>query len=253
MNCKITFFVLFSFFTIVGFSQSEKIISGKILVKNATPSGVHIINLVNEKEVISNENGEFKILAKVDDLLVFSSLTLDYQRKIIEVEDYNAGFFTMEMTAKINQLEEVEVIRYNKINAVDLGILSKKAKVYTPAERKLKAATSLDPTLNIGNMAGGSMSLDPLLNAISGRTKQLKKELQIERKEFAILKIGDLFPDEYFVSQLKIPKDYVKAFQYYCVEKKDFIPVLKSKNKSLIAFKMSELAVEYNKLLNEKK
>ena len=252
MNCKITFFVLFSFFTIVGFSQSEKIISGKILVKNATPSGVHIINLVNEKEVISNENGEFKILAKVDDLLVFSSLTLDYQRKIIEVEDYNAGFFTMEMTAKINQLDEVEVVHYTKINAVDLGILSKKPKVYTPAERRLENAGVFRPT-DILLIPFGGMPVEPLLNAISGRTKQLKKELQIERKEFAILKIGDLFPDEYFVSQLKIPKDYVKAFQYYCVEKKDFISVLKSKNKSLIAFKMSELAVEYNKLLNEKK
>lgn len=252
MNCKITFFVLFSFFTIAGFSQSEKIISGKILVKNATPNGVHIINLVNEKEVISDEKGEFKILAKVDDLLVFSSLTLDYQRKIIETEDYNKGAFTMEMTAKINQLEEVEVIQYNKINAVDLGILSKKPKVYTPAERRLENAGVFRPT-DILLIPFGGMPVEPLLNAISGRTKQLKKELQIERKEFAVLKMGDLFPDEYFVEQLKIPKDYVKAFQYYCVEKKDFISVLKSKNKTLIAFKMSELAVEYNKLLNEKK
>jgi hypothetical protein len=252
MNCKNTFFLLFSFFTIVGFSQSEKIIAGKILVKNATPSGVHIINLVNEKEVISNEKGEFKILAKVDDLLVFSSLALDYQRKIIETEDYNTGFFTMEMTAKINQLDEVEVIQYNKINAVDLGILSKKPKAYTPAERRLENAGVFRPT-DILLIPFGGMPVEPLLNAISGRTKQLKKELQIERKEFAILKIGDLFPDEYFVSQLKISKDYVKAFQYYCVEKKDFIPFLKSKNKSLIAFKMSELADEYNMLLNEKK
>lgn len=252
MNCKNTFFLLFSFFTIVGFSQSEKIIAGKILVKNATPSGVHIINLVNENEVISDEKGEFKILAKVDDLLVFSSLTLDYQRKIIEVEDYNNGFITMEMTAKINQLEEVEIIHYNKINAVDLGILSKKPKVYTPAERRLENAGVFRPT-DILLIPFGGMPIEPLLNAISGRTKQLKKELQIERKEFAILKIGDLLPNEYFVSQLKIPKDYVKAFQYYCVEKKDFISVLKSKNKTLIAFKMSELAVEYNRLLYDKK
>jgi hypothetical protein len=158
----------------------------------------------------------------------------------------------MEMTAKINQLEEVEVIQYNKINAVDLGILSKKPKVYTPAERRLENAGVFRPT-DILLIPFGGMPVEPLLNAISGRTKQLKKELQIERKEFAVLKMGDLFPDEYFVEQLKIPKDYVKAFQYYCVEKKDFISVLKSKNKTLIAFKMSELAVEYNKLLNEKK
>lgn len=253
MTRKITLFLIFNFFTFFGFSQSEKIISGRILVKNASPNGVHIINLVNEKEVISNEKGEFKILAKVDDLLVFSSLVLDYQRKIIEIEDYNAGFISMEMTAKINQLDEVEVVNYNYLNAVNLGILNKKAKVYTPAERKLKAAISLDPTLSLGNMAGGSMSLDPILNAISGRTKQLKRELQIERKEFAIQKIADLFSNEYFVEQLKIPKDYVKAFQYYCVEKKDFIGLLKSKNKTLIVFKMTELSIEYKSLLNNEK
>lgn len=246
MHCKITFVILFSFFTLIGFCQSEKIILGRIVVKNAAPGGVHIINLVNEKEVISNEKGEFKILAKVDDLLVFSSLTLDYQRKIIEIKDYNSGFITMEMTSKINQLDEVEIINYNYLNAVNLGILTKKPKVYTPAERKLKAATASEFT-------GLSMSFDPLLNAISGRTKQLKKELQIERKEFAILKIADLFPNEYLVQKLKIPKDYLKGFQYYCVENKDFISVLKSKNKTLIAFKMSELAAEYKNLLNEKK
>ena len=253
MHCKFTFVFLFSFFTTIVFCQSEKMISGVILVKNAAPGGVHIINLVNEKEVISNEKGEFKILVKVDDLLVFSSLTLDYQRKIIETKDFNAGFISMEMTSKINQLEEVEITNYNYLNAVNLGILTKKPKVYTPAERKLKTATSLDPTMNIGNMAGGSMSLDPLLNAISGRTKLLKKELQIERKEFAILKIADLFPNEYFVEKLKIPKNYAKGFQYYCVENKDFTSVLKSKNKTLIAFKMNELAIEYKNLLNDKK
>lgn len=249
MNSKITFFLFFGFFTTFGFSQSEKIISGRIIVKDASPSGVHIINLVNEKEVISNEKGEFKILAKIDDLLVFSSLTLDYQRKIIEIEDYNAGIITMEMTSRINQLEEVEVKNYSYLNAVNLGILSKKAKVYTPAERKLRAASSL----NFNPLTKMAVGLDPILNAISGRTKQLKKELQIERKEFAILKIADLFPQEYFVKQLKIPKDYIKGFQYYCVEKKDFIILIKSQNKSLIAFKLSELSVEYKKLLNNEK
>ena len=253
MRCKITFVVLIIFFTTIGFGQSEKLISGKIVVKNATPSGVHIINLVNEKEVISDEKGEFKILAKVDDLLVFSSVNLDYQRKIIETNDFSNGFFTMEMTSKINQLDEVEVVYYEKINAVDLGILPKKASEYTPAERRLKTATSLDPTLSIGNMAGGSISLDPLINAISGRTKQLKRELEIERKEFAIKKLTNLYSDEFFVKRMKIAKENVNGFKFFCVENEDFRNTLKSKNKTLLILKMSELSIQYNKIVaNEK-
>ena len=42
-------------------------IQGKIIVKNSKLDGVRVVNLVNEKEAITNQNGEFVILAKPDD------------------------------------------------------------------------------------------------------------------------------------------------------------------------------------------
>src|SRR6478609_7752493 len=98
MTSKNIFLLLLLFIVQFVFAQKEKWIQGKIIVKDATPQGVHIINLVNEKETISNEKGEFNIEAKTDDLLVFSSKHLDYQRKIIEDNDYKSASISIEMT-----------------------------------------------------------------------------------------------------------------------------------------------------------
>jgi len=235
------------------FAQKPKLIQGKIIVKDAPVQGIIVLNLVSEKETVTNSKGEFSILANIDDLLVFSRSNLDGQRKIIEEEDYDSGAIIIEMTSKINQLAEVEVINYSRINAVSLGILQRPAKTYTPAERRLKTATSLDPSVNAGTMMGGSISLDPLLNWISGRTKLLKTELVVERNELALAKLSDLYEDEYYTEKLKIPSENIRAFQYYCIGDSKFVESLNAKNKYMPNFLIGMLAIEYKSLLENEK
>jgi hypothetical protein len=195
---------------------------------------------VNEKTAISDGNGEFFILAKAEDLLVFSSVNLEYYRRIIDDEDLKVEVLTIKMTAKITELEEVIVNKHPEINAVSLGISPKGIKQYTPAERKLATASSakLNP-----------QGLDPLINAISGRTKMLKKELEVEKKERLLAYIGALFDDEYYRETLKIPANYIKGFQYYCVEEEEFAKSLRSKNKAMIKLLIVTLAEKYNKII----
>lgn len=146
------------------------------------------------------------------------------------------------MTAKITELEEVIVNKHPEINAVSLGISPKGIKQYTPAERKLATASSakLNP-----------QGLDPLINAISGRTKMLKKELEVEKKERLLAYIGALFDDEYYTQTLKIPANYIKGFQYYCVEEEEFAKSLRSKNKAMIKLLIVPLAEKYNKIITD--
>jgi len=233
--------LLFLFFQVT-FCQTtgEELLHGKIIVESGTVGGVTIINLVNEKTAISDGNGEFFILAKIEDLLVFSSVNLDYHRRIIKTEDLKVEVVTVKMTAKIIQLKEVIVNKNTEINAVSLGISPKGIKKYTPAERKLATASSVK--LN-------PQGLDPLLNAISGRTKMLKKELEVEKKKRLLAYIGALFDDEYYIKTLKIPANYIKGFQYYCVEKEEFATSLRSKNKAIIKLWIVPLAEKYNKII----
>jgi hypothetical protein len=226
--CQITF----------GQTNGEKILHGKISVASGIVEGVTIVNLVNEKSTISDSNGEFYILAKAEDLLVFSSVNLEYHRKIIEEEDLKADIIIIKMAAKITELKEVIVNKHPEINAVSLGISPKGIKKFTPAERRLFTATSTPG--------------DALLNMISGRTEMLKKEIEVEKKYNLLAKIDALFEEEYYINTLKIPADYVKGFQFYCIEDEKLATALRSKNKTMTMFLIVPLAEKFNDLIGFK-
>lgn len=232
---SILFFLVFM--VQFAFSQEGKIIYGKIIVKDAMVTDIHVINLTNDKETLTNNKGEFSILVRPDDLLVFSAGHLDYMRKIVEQDHYDSASLIIEMTSKINQLEEVEIKNYSSVNAVALGILSKPAKAYTPAERRLYGATS--------------SPLDALINLLSGRTKMLEKGVEIEKREFLLEQLEGLYTDEFYLQDLGIEKDKIKGFHYYLVEDSRFSEALEAKNKTLATFLIIEIATKYN-LLNEK-
>ena len=225
--CQITF----------GQTAGDKLIHGKIIVESGNTAGVTVINLVNEKSTKSDSNGEFSILAKADDLLVFNAINLEYHRRIIEEEDLKSDVIIIKMTAKITELEEVIVNRHPEVNAVSLGISSKGIKKYTPAERRLYTANSTPG--------------DALLNLMSGRTAMLKKEIEVEKKERLIMLFSSLFDDAFFTQTLKIPADYIKGFQYYCVEDKKIAEELPTKNKTKIEFLIVPLAVKYNEIISK--
>lgn len=223
----------------LSFAQ-EKIINGKITAEGNNVEGINIVNLVNEKSTVSDASGAFQISAKVGDLLIFSSINFEYKRKIIEDKDLVSKGIEIKMIAKVGQLDEVVITQYKNINAVDLGILSKPAKVYTPAERRVRTATT--------------GLLDPLINLISGRTKKLKGNVQIERRMFLIERLGDLYEDDYFKNNLKIPIENISGFKYFAVEDKELVDALNAKNKTLTDLIIIQLSEKYLSLLsNEKK
>jgi len=241
--------ILLLFITQFAFPQDEKLLHGRIVVRDAMLQGVHIISLMNEKEAISDSNGAFSILAKPEDLLVFSARHLDYMRKIIETSDYNASVLLIEMTSKINELDEVEVVNNSHLNAESLGITNG-VKTYTPAERKLRTAGDFKP-IHLLSILGGSMALDPVLNAINGRTKRLKEEIKIEKKEMYLSRLEDLYKEDFYTDGLKINPDYVDGFKYYIIDNDGFVAVLKEGNETQLAFLMSQLSVEYNNLISD--
>jgi hypothetical protein len=231
-------------------STGEKTLHGKISVPSGNVEGVTIVNLVNEKSTVSDNNGDFYILAKADDLLVFTSVNLEYYRKIIEQEDLKSEVIIIKMISKTTELKEVIVNKHPELNAVSLGISPKGIKHRTPMERKLYTAGDFKPIHLLG-ILGGSLAVDPILNAINGRTAMIKKEIEVEKKERLLAIIDALYKNDYFAKTLKIPTDYIKGFQYYCIEDKIFEEVLKSKNKTKIELLIVPLAKKYNEIITQ--
>lgn len=208
----------------VALSQ-EKIIKGRVVANGNNVEGINLVNLVNEKSAVTDSNGDFSILAKVDDLLVFSAVNMHYKRKIIEADDFQKDIIIIEMEPKINQLDEVEITKYVNITAYNLGIIKFKPKVYTVAERRMIA--------RVGSRA------------------EREARVEGEKKLMLIERIGILYSDEYFIRVLKIDPDYVMAFKYYCSEQPDFMKIVNSRVKDKIKLAIIELARKYNELQNE--
>ena len=230
----------FMFFSLLGWAQSDSIIKGKVVSTSSSLEGIHILNLNKGIGIATDDRGYFAIRVAIGDTLQFSAIHLIATKHIIEKDDFGENLLFVEMKSKLNELEEVTIVQYKNINAVSLGIIPKNQKTYTPAERKLKAASEM----SIGTI----ISIDPLLNWISGRTRMLKKEVQIEKNEFLIDATSDYYQKEYFTDVLKIPEDYVDGFLFYVVENSRFVMAMKDKNKTMATFILSELAVEYLKL-----
>lgn len=232
------------------FSQQlvVKKLNGKITSDSPDLEGIYIANLKTDVATVSEKNGYFSINASVGDTLLFSAVQFVGIKIKLKQEDFAKEVFFVKLESMITALDEVKVQQYKNINSVSLGLVSKNQRQYTPAERKLKAAGELhwySPLL----IPLGGMSVDGLLNAISGRTTQLKKELIIERKELLLKKIETVFEDNFFTETLKIPAENVKGFQYYIVDDERFVEALNSKNKTMATFLMGELAVKYKELI----
>ena len=237
----------------IGFGQSDELVllRGKILCSNKEIPEINVFNLRSDSNTTSDERGNFTLFVKVGDTLQFQSLQVETKKIALQQNDLAKSLFVVSLVPKVINLDEVEVKKYDEINVVSLGILPKPAKKYTPAERKLKTASDFDPTANVGLMAGGSIGLDPILNAISGRTAMLKKEVEAEKKERLMLKVENQFGPEYFTQKLNIPREYVKGFWYYIVEDANFNKAMAAKNKTMAKFILADLATKYLDLLKQ--
>ncbi|WKL42932.1 hypothetical protein [Flavobacterium sp. ZE23DGlu08] len=222
-------------------------LKGKVTSDVSVLEGIYVINLKSEQALVTDKEGNFSIFAKVGDTLLFTEGQFKEIRISLTQKDFEQEMLSVKMMPIVNQLREV-IVR-SGINAVSMGIIPKGQKIYTPAERKLYTASNLNATANAGSMMGGSISADPLLNWFSGRTKMLKKEVEVEKKESYMRQLENMFTIDYFVNTLKIPSEYVKGFEYYIVDNERFVTILKSKNVTMTTFLIGELATKYKEII----
>lgn len=224
-------------------AQNDSIVKGKIIVETNDNDGVTIINLANKNSTISENGGYFKIKAKVNDTIMFSAIHLEARKIVITKKDFGPNLLFIKLKIHTKHIKEIMITNGDGINAESLGLVKKGQKQYTPAERRLKTASALDGQWGLNT----AFSIDPLFNWLSGRTKQLKKELEVERKEFLQEKIINNFERDYIIQILKIPDEYVDGYIFYVVEDQTLVDAIKARNKTMVSFRLSFLAAEYLK------
>ena len=235
--CNKLTFIFILLFVQTGISQ--KLCNGTILVDGKLAEQVNIVNATTNKSTVSDSEGNFVISVSIGDVLVFSAVNLETKRKVISSDDLRDELVTVKMSRSITPLREVKVNENTAITAENLRIIPKGQKKYSPAERRVHEATT----------GGGIVPLNPILNAISGRTTMLKKEVVAEKNERLLLRLDGWFEEKYYTNYLKIPKDFIRGFHYFLIEDSDFVRALKAKNKTLTKFLMNKLALDYKETI----
>jgi hypothetical protein len=243
-----TFLLIFFFLTHLAIAQEgvEKWIKGQVSSNGIPLEGINITNVSTKVMVVSDQYGAFSILVKVGDILNFSAVNYEDLRKYINIQEFGMGSIVVDLTPKSIELKEVIINEHSEISAENLGIIPRDQVKLTSQERKLQTAGDFKPIHLLG-LLGGMLAVDPILNAINGRTAMLKKAVTVEKKEFLMAKMEGLFEDKYYIETLKIPEEYIKGFQYYCIEDQDFARSLKDKNKTMSMFLIVGLASSFNK------
>jgi len=211
-----------------------KSMEGKVQFNSEGIPDVHVMNTTAGKATISDEEGRFEIDVTVGDTLLFSAVQYKRKSLVISVSILESKIVYITLEEFVNELDEVVVKPYNLsgdlmrdmqqmkidpvVTASTLDLPNAYVKPMMQSERLLREA-SLGP-FSIGMLT--SIPFNPLINAISGRTKMLKKRVARDKKYLLTQRVRNFYPDSIFVKRLGIPQERIADFMYYCEVDENF-------------------------------
>ncbi|MEK6510385.1 hypothetical protein [Myroides odoratimimus] len=235
-------FLLILNFSVV-FAQERKMIDGKIVSRTKRLDGVYVANINTGESTMTAPGGYFKLKAQENDTIMFSGpVFLGYRHQLDDIDlKRDIILIPLEPNSLYYELDEIVI---TKITSESLGLIPKGTKIRTPAERKLYTATT----------GSGLISVDAIVNMISGRTKMLKKALAYEKQEGRKDKFLMYISPEKLTKDYSIPKDYVYGFAYYVATDELMASILNTNivDEKKVASRAGELALEFIELIHEK-
>jgi len=213
-------------------------------------SRVHIINLNSVKGVVSNQKGEFKINAKVNDTLYFTYLGFEPQKEVVTNDWVKYGNVNVAMTEIGIALQEVVVSGNNLTGFIEIDI--KNIPIYTNTNRYAISG------LNAGyegtkSPSGISRAVKAIINPITSvynvfarKPNELKKLRKVKEDDEIRNLLQDKFDRETLATLLQLNQVDIDEILRQCNYSKQFV---KTANDLQILDAISECYDEY-KVLN---
>lgn len=243
---RIFFLFLLSVFSCGIYAQERKFITAKVVKNDSVVENVHVNNVSAKKFSVTNEKGIFFIDARAGDTLVLSHVSSMDFIKFLSEEDLETDPLLINMEDNANELDEVILNEYAHINAVNLGIIEKNVEILSENERRLHTAGDFKPIHLLG-LLGGSLQVDPILNAINGRTKRLKRNIKIEKKENNIAFLRNRFSD-YMRNTMELSEEEILQLISFAVEEPNLQMIINSENEEQLKFFLHDTWFKFQKL-----
>jgi len=228
-----------------------------VVVAKSDIEGIHVINKTSQIFTTTNEQGGFKIYAKLNDTIVFSSIKYKLEVVKISEEIIIKQTLSVNLIEHINELDEVVVGKVltgdlsfdiknsnleRPINFYDLGIPGFTGKPKTQSERRLFEADDGKFVAFYG--IGFAINTHKILNRVTGRTKMLKQRVKLETEEKLMYSIKARLSEGFF-SENPLDKKLRMEFFYFCSEDENFSKRCQGKSDVEIFMFLKEKYLEY--------
>ena len=194
------------------FSQSEKLIIGKVTSDGFELQNVDVINKNAKTSTTTNFTGDFQLSAKVGDSILFYKNEYYLKGILLRLNHFSSNAIAVQLVKKAEELDEVII---KKVQIIDFKTNSNYEQIKRDEitadrnERKLKNTRIDDLTIDKGlDLARIGKTL---INLVT-KEKPIKKIVKVDFKDLAI-KICD---QNFFLKTLQLNPSEIELFLQYC-------------------------------------
>ncbi len=202
---------MFSFFFtfFIGFSQTEKRISGKVVSGEIPLTSIDIVNMTTKKVATTDSKGNFTIAANVNDELYIISKEHN-DRKIVIIHNSFRGNLIIELTKKTIELEEVKIeqkpLGNYKVSQADIDAVKLEKQITRP----------VNSSVYTGEIVNG-LDFVRIGKGIAKLFKNKDKDAKPAKQEIVFKDyVADHFQEEFYTKTLGLKKEEIFIFIELC-------------------------------------
>lgn len=225
---------------VVGFAQDDdrQLLRGKVLYRNVNVPNQNVINATSGQATISNGEGEFTIRVKEGDQVVFTAV--NYQLMVVKIDSaiLENNRLVVEVKEKVTELDEVVVTPENQE-----GFLRVTNEEFKAFDYETDRGTEVENTA-VSQISKGMEHGINFVNIFKALFQKSEGE-GVERPPMKVSEVlRQVYDDEFFVVDLKLPQDKIDAFLFYCDDKLPSQTLLRKENEfQLIDFLVTQSEV----------
>ena len=241
------YFLNFFFFFLIcnlSFSQSNyrTWVKGKVLYGASNVISANVVNNTTQEATTTNEDGEFEIKVKLNDRLIFSSVQYQIRSLVINKEILQKSRIVIDVNEKVRELDEVVVGPENTEKFLDL-----KEEEFKKIDYSFDKSTKIENQILKAGRFNNGLNFISLYKAIA---KSNSKE--VEPKSFSYKPsnlIREVYDDNFFITNLGIPKENISEFLLFCDDKFPSKFLLKKSNEFQLIDFLVKQSDKFRKIL----
>ena len=193
-------------------AQQRTFLNGKLLYRNNNVVAANVINNSSQFNTITDSNGEFQIDVLEGDEIIFSSVEFKFKTVIITKEILKKNRLVVNITERVNILDEIVISPENTEKFIDLK--EEEFKGYNYVQDK---STKLDNTILKEGQFYNGINLVNVAKLISKLILNSSQENKLNLIPSKVLPF--VFDNNFFINELNLKEDQIDDFMTYLDQK----------------------------------